>query len=588
MAFFLGSMIIGFLTPIVLRRFPPVFAWVTTSLLVSLILAGVVLGILVSLWIIDAWYFSWDYSIAGQFYHQRFAQCLAGFLVGFLLSTWRYRAALTGLRSGALLTLFIVGLGPSYWGHFLDTLGITKIGPAERTISQSEEVFDFPFFDDQEDGKHSSSDDLFPLAQAANMVNRDFNYMNSILPQSISSGLADALRRALQTTSMTVARCALQIEEPLPSAVRLLTNPILLDFSLAFNKSFQTPKRNEENQADVIAVLVEETLAGLTQFASATSRLNDDSCVVASDANVAVWRESIFQLIASEKSFPYRAITIAHMYNRVDDKEAALRVLDDWIETYYQSTSVDEHKIWLSEPDTNSGQKYTLEKALDDVRRVVFVRIMSSMALIAKGSEPAIESVVQMRYLQAIEQLLESAEKRGLVVSDSKAVCKRTATAQHFDRLLLLELFTKNNYAYATSVELTKLLNRKNVSSGDLEALRFDREMAERFAEEVREYPLETCLGRFLGRQWVRYYQANFLETSASLRASLALLDSKLKRSSKGEFVHNIRRSLQEWSTAQDILEERAQALIDYDSQLSRYITKRSAAVRSALYVIRN
>ena len=579
-------MIIGFLIPIVLRRLPPVFAWATARLLVSLILAGIVLGILISLWIIDTWYFSWDYSIAGQFYHQRFAQCLAGFLVGFFLSVWRSRRALTGLRAGVLLTLFIVGLGPSYWGHFLDTLGIIRIGPAERVISQSEEAFDFPLFDDQDDDKHSSSDDLLQLAQAANMVRRDFNYMNSILPQPSLVGLSEALRLALDRTSMTVARCALEIERPLPSAIRVRTNPILLDFSLAFSRYLQTEEPNVNNEVDGIAALVKETLASLEQLGAAASHPTNDACVVTNMASDAKWRESIVKLVSSEKSFPYGAIAVAHIFNRVNDKEAALKVLHDWTEAYHQSTSVDRHKKWFTELETNGEQDYTLENALDDVQRVVFVRVLSSMALIAEGSEPAVESAMQQRYLQATQQLLESAEERGSVVSDASAVCKKTATNHIFDRVVLLELFIKNNYADATSKELANLLGRESVSSIELEELRFDRELARTFAEEVREYPLETCLTRFLGRRWVQYYRAAFLETSASLRTSLTRLDAKLMHSSRGEFVHNIRRSLREWSMAQGILEE--QAPTDYDAQLIGYITNRSAAARTALYMTRN
>ncbi|MDE0047292.1 MAG: hypothetical protein OXU19_15780 [bacterium] len=521
---------------------------------VPLVLAGAALGTLTTIWITDSWLFSWDFSLFGLFHQQRLVQFVAGSAVGFLLYEWRHPHSLTVLRAGVLATLFVVGPGPSYWALFLDSLGISRIGPVERTIARFDSSLDYLTLEFAQPGdKTTYSDYLALVGHAPILVDRDFVYMNGILGSNTFTNLNRSLHLAIKTTTAAVARCALQIEQQLPSLMRTKTNSILLDFALALDNSLKTDKYSLQEKVDAITALVEDTLSALAALGTATHS-NDGSKYCTFDGNVDInkWQASVKNLVSYAQAFPYSAMAIAHIYNRLGDKEAARKTLNDWMDDYTLGTTNEVDNARPTEPLEDVPGLQVGE----NVRRVMFVRLLTDLSLIEKESEPSVMEFVQRQTLEATWQLLESAERRDAVHSDVGAVCKKTATAiaPSFDRIIFQELANKNNYADAAAEELRDLIGRENLSSVELEAIRFDEAKAIGFANDVSEYPIGICFGQLLSQELVHYFRASFLDTQASLRAYRAFLDLKLKLSDEGEIVHDIGGSLQEWSLAQELL----------------------------------
>ncbi len=506
------------------------------------------------------------------------------------------------MEAGIAVILLVLGLGPTYWTAALDTLRIASLGPITRYASHSDEHFKAVFRDVGGLGNGESTGNGTNAAEGTSymgsvpsFIERDFRSLKLLVPDGLRPELT-SLRESLKVTgvnrALDVASCTIQVQNQMPELAWPKIESIARDFSLDLYRSLSA----DQSAADELSITMyflreeydrlrdsaEKALRKLKNVASSQSftQENSDTCegVDADTKNASqsqdIIEHDISNLVQYARMLPYGWILLAYYYDRLGNPLRALEVLDDQLEA-------------INKPSWGKGLVSTA--SIQDLRNVLSVRVLAVMSDIivrVDGNDvdrdvmDSREYKVRQDYMYFIQELLNSATAKGLIAVHEGSVCERTSTEGQWYNYIFLELVEKNNYADWAARKVRVILEERDYSSLDAIGLPFDRQKAAALADEVKRYPLDTCLKGILEAQVRRYYSAIFLETAASLRTELARWDLLRETIKSREFTEHVHEARTDWSRASEALKDWRGAeakLLKLESQeLQELIAKRS------------
>ena len=474
-------------------------------------------------------------------------QMPVGFLTGWLFSLQKENnQEVTIPWLVALGLLLVIGSGPVYWRNWVDILGIKKLGDVEFAGADIAYVHgDMQFPTDPDNEKDSTRHDAMQriIRLTEKSMQWDFCYTmkygdryeldasetgdlevevddkcngrdySKVLDAISAPGNVVAVKNVSDVLNGTIVRLAQCYENYTFDTNNVGIADALRPFAGHFAETLRLEKDHlKEAVMKDAAVRLRETLIAamdeLRELSLVPPKDEEAKGTCSAPEEEVQWR-SLAAFVKNSKTYPYAAIALAHLLDRIGQKKLATEYLGRWISSYKGSTS-----------------------SMNLVRAHVILSTMIS----AVGKEKSGE--YRLGFLAALDKLLEGTSFLG----QGDDGCGEYSSDYFIARLLLLKLSAKNNFVY-WSAEI-----------GDTNYV----EVVDRFTQAIGQCDASEYISRLLPELplWSTYIsEAYFLDTYA--HGIIYLLDQKRRMSDtylyadRLEVAEDIRKAIAAWTEAQ-------------------------------------